>query len=148
MPVQSSRAPGTWDALKTAMQNEFFSQDRMRRCREKLQILQHRTSVFFNLTQFRSFVIEIPDMNEEEKLDRFVATLKHSVKLKVLKSSPDALDGASHIILNVDSALADVGMFSSRSSLAANVTAVQAPEPMNIRIFGNTFHCRGNSFEP
>lgn len=149
MLVQSGSAPGSWEAFKTCVQNEFIPQDSVRRSREKLRFLVQRTSVSSYLAQFRNLVIGIPGMNDDEKLDRFVSGLKHSVKIEVLKASPDNLNDASRIALNVDNALSGAGMFSTgRFSYGSNSTTVQTPQPMDIGNVEGNAHFRGSSFKP
>ena len=64
--------------------------------------LRQTGSVAGYLTTFRNLLIEIPGMNDAEKLDRFCAGPKNEVRLEVLKANPTDLNAASKIALNVN----------------------------------------------
>lgn len=76
----------------------------------------------------------------------FIASLKPFTKLEIRQSSSDVLDSTSRIILNLDSALADMNMFCSQSSFSANVTSFQALELVEIGNIESTSQYRRHSF--
>ena len=82
------------------------------------------------LTEFRNLTLAITEMNEEEKVDRFVQGLKPQVRLEVLKSNARTMNDASRIALNVDSALFNAGMFRFQGYMQD-----PAPTPMEIGNF-------------
>jgi len=126
MLVQSGNVPQAWVTFKEAVRREFVPQDQVRRSRDRLRELQQKGSVSSYLNIFRNITISIPNMSEDEKLDKFCAGLKPNIRLEVLKAGPSNMDDASRIALNVDSALYGIGMFSSNSSNSSG------PTPMDI----------------
>lgn len=71
MALQSAEPLGQWDALKIPVNQEFIPHGCIRRSRKKIRALQQRTSVLLFLKEFRNIIIDIPEIREDEKLDKF-----------------------------------------------------------------------------
>ena len=128
LKVHNNEIPGTWEEFCNAVRAEFVPQDSMRRSRDRLRRLVQRASVSSYLNEFRNLVLNIPNMTEDEKLDKFCAGLKPEIRLEVLKSGPVTVDNAARIALNVDSALFGAGIFMQRSSFSPS----SGNDPMEI----------------
>lgn len=111
MKVQSGLVPQLWDEFMECVRHEFVPQDQVRRNRDKLRTLYQKGSVSAYLNLFRNIVISIPNITEDEKLDKFCSGLKPEIKLEVLKAGPISMDAAARIALNVDSAMYSTGNF-------------------------------------
>ena len=109
--VSTNTIPTTWEALESAVYQEFVPFNTVIRSRDKLRRLDQRTSVSKYLSEFRNIVLTIPDMNEREQVDRFCQGLKPQIPLEVLKSGARIIIDASRIALNIDSALWGTGMY-------------------------------------
>lgn len=129
--VQNQEVPTTWENFQTSLCSEFVPQDSLRRYRDKLRRISQKSSVERYLAEFRNTVILIPNMTEDEKIDRFCVGLKPQIRLEVLKSGVQKFDEVTRIALNVDSALFGSGMFSDGAVRQLN-TRVDRPEPMEI----------------
>ena len=125
MKVHSGNIPQDWTSFKQDLRHEFVPQDQVRRSRDRLRQLQQKGSVSTYLNLFRNIVIGIPNISEDEKLDKFCAGLKTEIRLEVLKAGPSNMDDASRIALNVDSAMYGTGMFSPSRNHSG-------PTPMDI----------------
>lgn len=129
--VQSQTVPATWAEFEASVRNEFVPMDTLRRYRDKLRELVQHKSVSAYLAEFRNVSLMIPNMTEDEKVDKFCVGLKPQVRLEVLKSGVQTLDEAAKIALNVDSALYGSGMFSFGGS-AQPSSSHGGPQPMEI----------------
>lgn len=143
MKIQFSDIPQSWQEFKEAVRGEFIPLDHVRRSRDKLRKLVQRTSVSAYLNEFRNLVITIPNINEDEKLDKFCAGLKPMIRLEVLKSGPENVDQAARVALNVDSAIFGVGQSSSGFASGGNDSG---PQPMDIGNVEGQTHYRGKAF--
>lgn len=128
--MMSNNKPVSWAELEASVVKEFVPFDSVQRSRDKLKRLIQKTSVSTYLSEFRNIVLTIPEINDGEKLDRFIQGLKPQVKIEVLKAGAKNLDEASRIALNVDSAI-----FGSRLNRFQASDLRQSPVPMEI---GNT----------
>jgi len=129
--VQSQKIPTTWPEFENALRTEFVPQDSLRRSRDKIRKLTQRNSVSAYLAEFRNVSLMIPNMTEDEKVDRFCVGLKPQIRLEVLKSGVQTLEQAARIALNVDSALYGAEMFSEGGQSRGN-TSAEVPQPMDI----------------
>ena len=130
--VQSNTVPATWAEFKGTISQEFVPADHVRRSREKFRRLKQTSSVSKYLSDFHNIVFTIPDVNEGERLDKFVDGLNHQIRLEVMKSTVNTFEDASKIALRVDSALNTFTKHPISGSSAA-----EGPTPMEI---GNLEH--------
>lgn len=70
----------TWAQFKQHLQLQFTPVNRVRVARDKLAQLQQRTSVNAYFSTFIQLTFEIPDMGDEEKMDKFFRGLKPELK--------------------------------------------------------------------
>ena len=110
--VASNSAPVVWEEFKNAVTQEFIPFDSVQRSRDKLRRLTQRFSVAAYLAEFRNVILAIPQMTEDEKVDRFCQGLKPQIRLEVMKAGARTMNDASRIALNVDAALYGAGAFS------------------------------------
>ena len=80
------------------------------------------------LAQFRNITLALPDMTEEEKLDKSVQGLKREIRVEVLKSTAKTFEEISSIALRVDNAI----WTSNESWKSNNNTASNGVIPMEI----------------
>lgn len=102
------------------------------------------TSVSSFLLESRNTVLSIPNISEEEKLDRFVAGLKQHIRLEVLKSSSINLESASTITIHVNSAIYGTGIYERNRAIASVLH--KDPKPMAIGDVNGSVQFRGKSF--
>lgn len=103
--INSNSSPTTWALFRESIVNEFVPADHARRARDKLRKIKQTGSVEKYLAEYRNIVLTINDMNDGEKMDRFVEGLKYSVKVEVLKSGCNSFEDCARIALNIDSAI-------------------------------------------
>ena len=92
-----------WHAFKYALQDQFKPVNSVKTARDKLVKLQQRKSVQEYAAQFRSLVLEIPGISEDEKLDRFIRGLKENTRMEVECKEPNNLNDAIKIADRYDS---------------------------------------------
>lgn len=103
--VNSPESPTTWDSFKNALTAEFIPEDHCRRARNCLRKIRQTSSVEKYLAEFRNVVLMISDMNESEKVDRFLNGLKYQVKVEVMKNGVNSFEECARMAVNVDSAI-------------------------------------------
>lgn len=103
--VNNSRIPTSWDEFKTMIIGEFVPADHTQRARDKLRKLRQISSVEKYLSEYRNIVLMISDINEGEKLDRFIDGLRYNVKVEVMKSRCHSFEEVARISLQVDNAI-------------------------------------------
>jgi hypothetical protein len=94
----------TWDAFKLDLFANFRPVDAVATARNKLAALvQGQGSVRDYVAKFRSLCLRIPDVNEAEKLDRFVRGLAYKVKVEVTVRGASTFDTAVEMAERLDS---------------------------------------------
>lgn len=86
-----------WTTFSKALQDQFRPINAIKIARDKLASLHQITSVHEYSFQFRTLVLEIPSMSEEEKIDRFVRGLKPQTRREVDLREPMTLNDAIRI---------------------------------------------------
>ena len=97
-----SRSLGTWQEFRDAIIAEFKPISSVSIARDKIAVLRQRTSVATYTHEFRAITLEIPNMNEEEKLDRYKRGLKHHVRKELEIREPTSLVEAIRIAERLD----------------------------------------------
>jgi hypothetical protein len=82
----------------------FVPNNASRVARDKLAALHQRSGVADYIREFRMVALDIPDMNESEKLDRFTRGLKPFLRKEVLLKEPNRLDDAIQLVTKLDAA--------------------------------------------
>lgn len=130
--VSSATTPTTWESFKAALMNEFIPRDHDRRARDKLRTLKQTTSVEKYLAEYRNITLMIGDMNDGEKVDRFVDGLKYQVRVEVLKTNCGTFEDCARVALNVDSALWRARRTNPVGNYAHSPATTSGPTPMEI----------------
>jgi len=73
----------SWIAMKTGLLAEFYPTDIIRSARDRLAKIQQTGSVKEYVERFRNIELQIPDLSETEKLDRFRRGLKDNIRLQI-----------------------------------------------------------------
>lgn len=84
----------TWQDFTTHIRKEFVPTNAVKSAREKLKRLAQHSSVAAYVRDFRNLALQIPDMSDAEKLDRFVTGLKPQVRRDVDQFDPSTFDDA------------------------------------------------------
>jgi len=87
----------TWTSMKKGLLAEFYPTDVIRAARDRLASLRQTGSVKDYADRFRNIELQIPDLSESEKVDRFRRGLKDDVRLQV--TLPPALREADFATL-------------------------------------------------
>jgi Retrotransposon gag protein len=72
-----------WLSMRQALLAEFYPTDVIRSARDRLAKLRQTNSVKEYVERFRNLELQIPDLSDSEKVDRFRRGLKDSVRLQV-----------------------------------------------------------------
>lgn len=87
----------TWAAFYEALTLEFQPINTTKIARDKLAELRQRNSVQAYVFEFRNVVAEVPNMSEEEKVDKFIRGLKEKTRQEVDIRDPKSLEEAIRI---------------------------------------------------
>lgn len=93
----------TWDDFKSGLIATFKPVNASKIARDKLAVLKQDKSVSSYNSRFTELILEIEDIHESEKLDRYIRGLKRDVKMEVEKSEPNNLAQAMKIAQRYDS---------------------------------------------
>jgi hypothetical protein len=91
-----------WRALKTELIAQFKPTNANKLARDRLANLKQTTSVQAYSFAFRAIVLEINDISNSEKLDRFIRGLKDKVRQEVELRDPTTLEEATRIAERYD----------------------------------------------
>ena len=94
---------GTWATFKKEILSYFTPTNSVKQARDQLAALRQRTSVRAYATEFKRLLLEIGNVSEDEKLDRFVRGLKFSIRKEVELREPTSLSQAISISERYDS---------------------------------------------
>ena len=126
-----------WTKFKAAIQTYFRPVNAKKQARDKIAELKQRASVKSYANEFRTLLLEIPDMSEDEKLDRFVRGLRFSIRKEVELRDPKSLTEAMSIAERYDSI--SFGLRSHGTHFApwrnpqfSPTTGSHGPEPMEV----------------
>ena len=93
----------TWSAFKLAMVEQFKPVNSKKAAQDKLAVLQQKKSVQEYATAFRALLLEIPGIQEDEKIDHFIRGLKENIRLEVELQEPNSLSKTIRIADRYDS---------------------------------------------
>jgi hypothetical protein len=94
---------GKWDIFKEKLIQAFRPVNHVKLARDKLATLKQYGSVAKYNDEFISLCMQIPDMGEADKLDRYVRGLKFKVKKDVELAEPKTLEEAMNKASRIDS---------------------------------------------
>src|SRR5258705_10063884 len=101
-PAGAQPFGGTWDAFKTQFLNRFKIIDSKKIARDKLAALKQWASVSKYNFEFTGICVDIDDMNEAEKLDRYIRGLKTPIRIEVELAAPRDLNDAMSKAQRID----------------------------------------------
>jgi hypothetical protein len=119
-----------WGMFKTSLELAFQQINPTKRARDQLASLKQRTSVRAYVGEFRRILLEIGDMSESEKLDRFVRGLKQDVRKEVELREPTSFDEAARKADRYDSI--SFGLYRRDAGFTRVAPVRSTPEPMEI----------------
>lgn len=97
------RAPGaTYQVFVDALRAAFGTHNALLKARDRLDALRQTTSVSAYNNKFRELLLEIPNMQPQEQLHRYVTGLKPGVKKQVLIYNPADVDTAMALADRID----------------------------------------------
>ena len=82
----------TWKDFKKALIDQFKPVNAVKTARDKLANLKQAKSVQEYVNKFRSLILEIPGITEDEKIDRFIRGLKEKIRMEVELREPTTLN--------------------------------------------------------
>ena len=148
-----------WTEFQTAVTKQFKPVNAEKTARDRLANLRQMYSVEAYVHAFRTIVLEIPSMTEEEKLDKFLRDLKNDIRIQVELQSPNTMEEAATLAERVDSIISrrNRGYQGNRSTpqtykdeggvVPMEIDAIQrSPLTQNererLRRTGGCFYCR------
>src|SRR6201988_3842294 len=101
-PAGAQPFGGTWDAFRTQFLTRFKIIDSKKIARDKLAALKQWASVSKYNFEFTGICVDIDDMNEAEKLDRYIRGLKTPIRVEVELAAPRDLNDAMSKAQRID----------------------------------------------
>lgn len=109
----------SWEQFKTRIQGHFLPINPVRRARDQLAALTQTGDVSDYTAQFRQITTQIPNITDEEKLDRYVRGLKPKTRKDVDMAEVTTFDQATKVAERAEAHLVratqNAGTGSSRS---------------------------------
>ena len=147
-----------WSRFKEAITDYFTPVNSKKQARDRLAALRQTSSVRTYATEFRKVILEIGNISEDEKLDRFVRGLKFSVRKEVELREPQTVTEAIGISERYDSlsfalSRARVPFFPPKANLGSTehvpmeINRIKIPKlteelKIKLRQEGKCFFCR------
>ena len=100
--LQSHEVSGKREDFKKAVVTEFVPEGHIRRARDCLRKPKQAKSISTYLSEFQNFILNVPDITDGEKREKFCAGLKPEIRLEVMKTTITGFQEASKIALRVD----------------------------------------------
>ena len=92
----------SWQQFCTELKAEFALVNAVKHARDSLARLEQRTSVQTYVHDFRELALQIPDLSEAEKLDRFLRGLKPRLQRELAIRDPRTMDEAANMAERID----------------------------------------------
>lgn len=126
----------TFLEFKKLLVHQFSVVDRERNARDQLYKLKQVRSVRGYSNEFRILILQVPDMDEADKVDRYIRGLKdRNVRAQVLLKKPDDLETAILVAETLDSVYYSVNSgFGSGTSTATPASPGTAMDLDNMQI--------------
>lgn len=117
----------TWEDFKTNLENRFRHKNAHREARDRLATITHTTSVQTYIDEVHMVHLELPDITEDELMDKFIRGLQPDVKAHVLGHDPIWLSQAEHQALVYENA------YRGTTTLPpARLQDYNGPQPMDL----------------
>lgn len=137
----------TWDYFKESLIAVFKPVNSSKIARDRLAVLKQDKSVSLYNSRFTELVLEIDDIAESEKLDRYIRGLKRDIKMEVEKAEPNTLAEAMRIAQRYDS----ISYYSRQSTYNPNYQLSRGsnssgPAPMDVSAISNKGSHNNNKY--
>lgn len=120
----------TWHQFSTELRAQFTIVNAVKVARDELAALKQTGAVQSYAIKFRDITLQIPDITEQEKLDRFVRGLKPRLQRELAIREPATLDDAIRMAERID--VLDFS-WQQRNYRAASADSHRSrPEPMEL----------------
>lgn len=103
--LRQEERPTTWAAFSRALIDYFQPLSATVVARDNLARLYQKSSVKAYVEEFKALVLNIPDITDAEKLDKFRRGLKRDVRLHVAFANPPTFDQAVTVAEQIDEVL-------------------------------------------
>ena len=104
--ARPGRVPiASWVELTEHMRERFQPMQSATIARQKLDVFVQKTSVQAYVDHFYSCMIYIKDMNEADQIYQFLRGLKSSIRLEVMRQTPDTVNEAINCAVKAESYL-------------------------------------------
>lgn len=129
----------SWDEFKKAFIARFTPVDPEVDARERLDRLTQTRSVFAYAQEFNTYMLELPHMDENDRIHRFIRGLKPEVRIHVKLQQPTTLHDAVELAIKADSMVWERGRsfgnarpFNTSNSRGAPHSRINGPAPMEL----------------
>jgi hypothetical protein len=126
----------TWAVFREALITRFTPISPERTAREKLATLRQTKSVRAYAQDFNLCMVELPAMDERDRLYRFMAGLKPEVRIHVELQNPTTLEQAVQLSIQTDSLLWQVkkgpNLVGRGGPYRDNTNGSSRPQPMEL----------------
>jgi hypothetical protein len=117
MEKQFQQSPPQWKEFKTYLIQHFKPSNTDIVVRNKLSNLRQIGSVVAYNDAFNRLIIELPDIDENTKIDMYCRGLKQQIQIQVRLRTPESLNIAQTVAMNVDNIISATS-YSKGKSLA------------------------------
>jgi len=117
-----------WQEFKTALISQFTPISPAESAREKLDTLKQTRSVYAYAQDYTACMLELPNMDEADRIHHFVNGLKPKVKIHVKLQNPKSLNEAIELAMRADSMLWN----GSKSYNSQTHNSNSGPAPMEL----------------
>lgn len=129
----------SWEEFKKAFIARFTPVDPEVDARERLDRLTQTRSVFAYAQEFNTYMLELPHMDENDRIHRFIRGLKPEVRIHVKLQQPTTLHDAVELAIKADSMVWERGRsfgntrsFNTSSSRGTAPSRSNGPAPMEL----------------
>lgn len=105
----------SWDEFKTAFISRFTPIDPAETARQRLARCRQTKSATAYTSEFDSIILNLPQMDEADKLYKFISGLKPQIQIHVTLQRPTTLAEAQNLAIRVDTSLWAMGQRGGRS---------------------------------
>lgn len=140
-------AYNSWSSFKTALLKRFTPIAPEVVARSKLYHIKQTQSVQSYAVEYNNCMLDIPDMTEKDRVDRFLRGLKTDVRVLVELQKPPTLVEAIELATQIDSIMWQAHKAPIRRLSTANHTRISTgPTPMELGTAESRLRYRGRLF--
>jgi hypothetical protein len=138
-----------WHSFKEALLKKFVVVAPETLARTKLYTIKQTTSVRAYATEYNLCMLDIPDMTEKDRVDRFLRGLKADIRVLVELQKPPTLVEAVELATQIDSIMWQSRKGSFRNPLPhTRPQSASGPMPMELGAAESKFRIRGRQSAP